>query len=129
MEWMPIAKILSKLLTVSQRTSMSLKGIITVLICVSALNITQLQTDSSPSQVLPFPLCHMFLRMSLMCVSLLMRQIHLNILIIKSKRVPSECGELKRDENFNPFNVRLNFFLSLLLFNTLTFASECSCRE
>lgn len=54
-----------------------------------------------------------------MCVSLLMRQIHLNIVTIKSKWVPSECGELKRDENFNPSNVKLNFFLSLLLFNAL----------
>lgn len=54
-----------------------------------------------------------------MCVSILMRQIHLNIVITQSKWVLSKCGELKRDDNFNPFNFKLNSFLSVLLFNTL----------
>lgn len=64
-----------------------------------------------------------------MCVSLLMRQIHLNIVTIKCKWVPSECGALKRDENFNPFNVKLNFFLSLLLFNALLHLSVVESKS
>lgn len=46
MEWMPIAKILSKLLTVSREGEHVSLGIITVLVCVSASNIIQLQIDS-----------------------------------------------------------------------------------
>lgn len=51
-------------------------------------------------------------------MSLLMRQIHSNKVFFQSKQVPSQCGELKGDESFHPFDYEVSPFLSLLPFDT-----------
>lgn len=79
--------------------------------------------------VLPFPLCHVFLRMSLVCVSLLMRQIHSNKVFFSKQTSTFTMWWIKGGWKLSPFWLRSqSFSLSASFWYFPTFASDC-CRE